>query len=192
MNEALRLLAALGVVVPDGQTPTDEHYTKATVTLKTLQAKADEVDQKAKQLNDANEQVAALKAAGGNGQVDLTKWVPRADYDALATETAALRTENSTLSIEQQIEKAREEGRISNAETNYFKQLGEQQGAAVLKTQLEARTPIAALKSQQTTTTTQTPPKDQDSGELDGADLAVLKASGLDVEAFKKQKGAQQ
>ncbi|MEK0158681.1 phage protease [Pseudoalteromonas piscicida] len=191
MNEALQLLALLGVTVADGQEPTAEQYTTATTALKALKTKADEVDQKAKQLNDANEQVAALKAAGGNGQVDLTKWVPRADYDALAAETATLRTENSTLSIEQQIEKAREEGRISNAETNYFKQLGEQQGAAVLKTQLDARTPIAALKSQQTTTT-QTPPKGQDSGELDSADLAVLKASGLDVEAFKKQKGAQQ
>lgn len=190
MNEALQLLALLGVTVADGQEPTAEQYTTATTALKALKTKADEVDQKAKQLNDANEQVAALKADGGNGQVDLTKWVPRADYDALATETAALRTENSTLSIEQQIEKAREEGRISNAETNYFKQLGEQQGAAVLKTQLDARTPIAALKSQQTTTTTQTPPKGQDSGELTAAELAVCKASGLKPEEFKKNKGA--
>ncbi|KZN57483.1 phage scaffold protein [Pseudoalteromonas luteoviolacea CPMOR-1] len=192
MNEATQLLKLLGVTVADGQEPTAEQYATATTALKALKTKADETDIKTAQLKSANEQVAALKAAGGNGQVDLTKWVPRADYDALASETATLRTENSTLSIEQQIEKAREEGRISNAETNYFKQLGEQQGAAVLKTQLDARTPIAALKSQQTTTTTKTPPKGQDSGELDSADLAVLKASGLDPEAFKKQKGAQQ
>ncbi|WP_185843490.1 phage protease [Pseudoalteromonas luteoviolacea] len=192
MNEAQKLLKLLGVTVADGQEPTAEQYTTATTALKALKTKADETDSKTAQLKNANEQVAALKAANGNSQVDLTKWVPRADYDALAKETTALRTENSTLSIEQQIEKAREEGRISNAETNYFTQLGEQQGAAVLKTQLDARTPIAALKNQQTTTTTKTPPKGQGSGELDSADLAVLKASGLDPEAFKKQKGAQQ
>ena len=190
MNEAMQLLALLGVTVAEGQEPTAEQFTTATTALKAMQAKAEETATLTTQLSDANNQVAALKAAGGNGQVDLTKWVPRADYDALATETATLRTENSTLSIEQQIETAREEGRISAAETNYFKQLGEQQGAAVLKTQLDARTPIAALKSQQTTTT-QTPPKGQGNDELDSADLAVLKASGLDVDAFKKQKGAQ-
>ncbi|KZX01004.1 hypothetical protein JL49_08080 [Pseudoalteromonas luteoviolacea] len=190
MNEAMQLLALLGVTVAEGQEPTAEQFTTATTALKAMQAKAEETATLTTQLSDANNQVAALKAAGGNNQVDLTKWVPRADYDALASETAVLRTENSTLSIEQQIETAREEGRISNAESNYFKQLGEQQGSAVLKTQLDARTPIAALKSQQTTTT-QTPPKGQGNDELDSADLAVLKASGLDVDAFKKQKGAQ-
>ncbi len=189
MNQAQKLLALLGVTVEDGETPTDAQFETGMAALKTLQARANSVDGLTNQLNDANNQVAALKAnTNAGGEVDLSKYVPVETYNAMAGQLAVLKSENDGLSIEQEIEKARSDGRIIAAETDYFNQLGQQKGIAVLKATLDARTPIAALSQQQAD---KTQDKNQQADpELTTEELAVLKATGIDKASFLKNKDA--
>ncbi|WP_240479500.1 phage protease [Pseudoalteromonas rubra] len=150
MNEAQKLLAALGITVADGDTITDAHYTQATTAVAALKTKAEQVDAVNTQLTKTNEQVAALKAKPG-GEVDLEKYVPIEVAQGYQQELAALRSQNNGLSVDQAIEKARKDGRIIAAEEDHLKALANQKGFAALKANLDARSPIAALTTQQTT-----------------------------------------
>ncbi|TMP27201.1 phage scaffold protein [Pseudoalteromonas rubra] len=152
MNEALKLLAELGITVADGQNPEPQHYDQGMAALTALKAKAESADNLTTQLNDATQQVAALKANNTNS-VDLSQYVPKAVADAYRTELAALKSQNDGLSIDQEIENARKNGRVLAAEVDWLKDLADQQGFAVLKANLDARSPIAALTAQQTTQT---------------------------------------
>ncbi|RZF83715.1 phage scaffold protein [Pseudoalteromonas sp. CO325X] len=150
MNEAIKLLQLLGVQV-DGDSVTDEHYQSAHTALTALKAKADKVDSLGTQLSDANQQVAALKAQKpSDGGVDLSKFVPVATYNGALEQIAVLKSEGDSLSVEQEIAKAKQDGRVIASEEEYLTDLGKQQGVAALRSVLAARSPLAALTTQQT------------------------------------------
>ncbi|KAF7787194.1 hypothetical protein PRUB_a4072 [Pseudoalteromonas rubra] len=148
MNEAQKLLKALGITV-DGDV-TGDHIAQGTSKIETLQqqsSKAAEKDTQIAALNTQLQQAQAAKPAA----VDLSKFVPVETYNALLTNFAALNTQHQGVSIESTIDKAKADGRVIEAEVDYLKQLGDQQGLAALNTILDARSPIAALTTQQTT-----------------------------------------
>lgn len=180
--ELKKLLAALGVNVDDGQQPTDEQMKTAMAALSALKTKAEDAES-------TKTELAALKAAG-TGEVDLSKYVPATAYNALAAEVAVLKAGGTQESIEQLAESARKDGKLNypNEVEDFLIPYGEQQGVAALKSMLEKRPGIAALKVQQTNDTT--PPKKKEPGgdELSAEDLAVLKATGISKEDFLKSK----
>lgn len=150
MNAAQKLLSLLGITV-DGEKITDADYTQATTALTALKAKADEADSLTNQLSTANDAVAALKANSPDSEVNLAKYVPVETYNALHTEMVALKSTSATQTVEQEISKAKQDGRVITSEEEYLTNLGNQQGIAALKAVLDARSPIASLTAQQTT-----------------------------------------
>tara|TARA_B100002049_G_scaffold217445_1_gene183956 strand:+ start:66 stop:1229 length:1164 start_codon:yes stop_codon:yes gene_type:complete len=151
MNAAQKLLSLLGVTV-NGDNVTDADYTQATTALAALKAKADEADKLTTELSNANDAVAALKANSSDSEVNLAKYVPVETYNALHAEMVALKSTSDTQSVEQAISQAKQDGRIINSEVEYLASLGNQQGIVALKSVLDARSPIASLTAQQTTT----------------------------------------
>lgn len=149
MNAAQKLLSLLGITV-DGDKITDTDYTQATTALTALKAKADEADTLTNQLSNANDAVAALKANSPN-EVNLAKYVPVETYNALHTQMVALKSTSATQTVDQEVSKAKQDGRIIASEEEYLTSLGNQQGIAALKAVLDARSPIASLTAQQTT-----------------------------------------
>ncbi|MBH0026283.1 phage protease [Pseudoalteromonas sp. SWN29] len=149
MNAAQKLLSLLGIAV-DGDNVTDADYTQATTALTALKAKADEADTLTNQLSNANDVVAALKA-NNSTEVNLAKYVPVETYNALHTEMVALKSTSDNQTVEQEINKAKQDGRVIASEEEYLTSLGNQQGIATLKAVLDARSPIASLTAQQTT-----------------------------------------
>lgn len=149
MNAAQKLLSLLGITV-DGEKITDADYTQATTALTALKAKADEADTLTNQLSNANDAVAALKANSPT-EVNLAKYVPVETYNALHTEMVALKSTSDNQTVEQEINKAKQDGRVIASEEEYLTSLGNQQGIAALKAVLDARSPIASLTAQQTT-----------------------------------------
>ncbi|MCK8106183.1 phage protease [Pseudoalteromonas sp. 2CM41L] len=150
MNAAQKLLSLLGITVDDDKI-TDADYTQATTALTALKAKADEADTLTNQLSTANDVVAALKANSPDSEVNLAKYVPVETYNALHTEMVALKSTSATQTVEQEINKAKQDGRVITSEEEYLTNLGNQQGVAALKAVLDARSPIASLTAQQTT-----------------------------------------
>ncbi len=173
-----QMLATLGITIADGATPTAEQGQAALTALTALRTRADSVD-------DLTTQVAALKASPGN--IDLSKYVPIATYNGVVGELAVLRQQTTTDNVDSLIDKAFEDGRIVASEKDYLTQLGKQNGVAVLKGVLDNRPAIAALKGAQTPTTA---PVKTGEEELTDADLAVLKATGLDKSAYLAAKKA--
>jgi len=149
MNAAQKLLSLLGITV-DGEKITDADYTQATTALTALKAKADEAETLTNQLSNANDAVAALKANSPN-EVNLAKYVPVETYNALHTQMVALKSTSATQTVDQEVSKAKQDGRIIASEEEYLTSLGNQQGIAALKAVLDARSPIASLTAQQTT-----------------------------------------
>lgn len=190
MNAAQKLLSLLGVTV-DGDNVTDADYTKATTALAALKAKADEADTLTTQLSNANDAVAALKANSPNAEVNLAKYVPVETYNALHTEMVALKSTTDTQSVEQEVSKAKQDGRIIAAEEKYLTELGNQQGVAALKAVLDARSPIASLTAQQTTHTPK-PENDKDGlAALTAEDKYAADQLGLSHAAYAKAKQEQ-
>lgn len=189
MNAAQKLLSLLGVTV-DGDNVTDADYTKATTALAALKAKADEAGTLTTQLSNANDAVAALKANSPN-EVNLAKYVPVETYNALHTEMVALKSSSATQSVEQEVNKAKQDGRIIASEVEYLTSLGNQQGVAALKAVLDARSPIASLTAQQTTHTPK-PEQDKDGlAALTAEDKYAADQLGLSHAAFAKAKQEQ-
>ncbi|CAM3932699.1 MULTISPECIES: phage protease [Pseudoalteromonas] len=189
MNAAQKLLSLLGVTV-DGDNVTDADYTKATTALAALKAKADEADTLTTQLSNANDAVAALKANSPN-EVNLAKYVPVETYNALHTEMVALKSSSATQSVEQEVNKAKQDGRIIASEVEYLTSLGNQQGVAALKAVLDARSPIASLTAKQTTNTPK-PENDKDGlAALTAEDKYAADQLGLSHAAFAKAKQEQ-
>ncbi|MGR3981758.1 phage protease [Pseudoalteromonas sp. 1181_04] len=190
MNAAQKLLSLLGVTV-DGDNVTDADYTQATTALAALKAKADEADTLTTQLSNANDAVAALKANSPNAEVNLAKYVPVETYNALHTEMVALKSSSATQSVEQEVNKAKQDGRIIASEVEYLTSLGNQQGVAALKAVLDARSPIASLTAQQTTNTPK-PEQDKDGlAALTAEDKYAADQLGLSHAAFAKAKQEQ-
>jgi len=152
MNEALKLmLDLLGVAHTDDDLSNVAALTaiqdKAKVAIAALKSKADQLE---KDLNTAQTSVTALKAtaANTNGAVDLAKFVPVETYNALATNFAALKAGSDSNSVEQLLKDNTD--KVFESEIGYLTDFGKQQGFAALKTMVDARPAIAALKTTQT------------------------------------------
>lgn len=177
MNEAMRkLLAKLGIELKEGDQLTDEQGTAALSALDAMAKKAANSDT-------LTTEVAALKAK--DSDIDLSKYVPAATYNALVTQMAVLKAGSDGASLEQLLKDAKAEGKVLAAEEDYLTQFGEQQGVAALKAMLDSRPSLVALKVQQTDGKKPETKKDD---ELTPEDLAVLSATGLDKDVFLKSK----
>lgn len=143
MNELLKkLLAKLGIVVPDGTDPTEQNVNDALAALTTVTTDKD------KEVATLTAEIAALKADTGN--IDYTKYVPVAAYSAIHQELAQLKASHDVLTVDQVIKQAEEDGKlITEGEKSYLQSLGKQNMAA-LKDTLNARPVLAALKGKQT------------------------------------------
>ncbi|KGJ86441.1 phage protease [Colwellia psychrerythraea] len=150
MNAATQLLALLGVTVASDADITDDQLTQGTVALKALQTKADLSGQLEKDLNTAQTSVTALKAnaATADGNVDLSKFVPKETYDAAITQVAALKATGDSNSVDQLLKDNAD--KVFESEISYLTDFGKQQGFVALKKMVDARPAIAALKSKQT------------------------------------------
>jgi phage I-like protein len=148
MNELLKkLLAKLGITVPEGADPSEQNVTDA---LAALSAMATDNTNKDKEVATLKAEVAALKADTGN--IDYEKFVPVAAYNAVHQQLAQLKASNDVMTVDQVIKQAEEDGKlITEAERDYLQALGKQNIAA-LKATLDARPVLAALKGKQTTT----------------------------------------
>ncbi|WP_048797107.1 MULTISPECIES: phage protease [Serratia] len=188
MNEHLRrLLAALGLTVPDDGEFTDAIGTAALSALTTLQTQADAHDDLKTQVATlSSELTTARQAAPTGGAVDLTQYVPADTYNALRTEYAALSARLGTSTLEQVLDKAEQDGRVLKSERTYLEQLGGQIGVAALSAQLEARPPITALTTLQTSTITK--PATTETTALSAEDLLAAKLLGKSEDEFRKAK----
>ncbi len=183
MTEALKLLLGfLGIDNPgdlSNEAALKAATDKAETAIAALKTKADRAGTLETELNQAKESVTALKAKG----VDLSQYVPKATYDAQVEAYAALKAGNDKDSIAQLLKDNAD--KVFESETEYLTHFAEQQGVAALKSMLEARPAIAALK------TTQTQGKDKPDGnqdELTAEELAVCKNMGITAEEYKAAK----
>lgn len=175
MPKKLReLLAKLGVDIAEGAELTEEQADKAFKALETLQT-----DKTA-----ADAQIVALNAKVQS--VDLSAYVPKATYDAMVLQVAALSAKTSEASIESAIAKARNEGRAIEAEVEYLKGFGKQQGVAALSAMLEQRPQIAALSAMQTQAT-QVEKKTKGEAVLSAADKEAAKLLGISEADYAKE-----
>ncbi|HBC3428470.1 TPA: hypothetical protein KDY17_001282 [Vibrio parahaemolyticus] len=175
VNELLKkLLAKVGIDVPEDGELTQEQQTAALSAIDALKTKADTAEL-------LQTQVAELSARDG---VDLTKFVPVETYNAMVSQVAVLSAASSEMSLEKVMADAKAEGKVIESEIEYLTQFGQQQGVAALSAMLEKRPAIAALTAKQTKT--QTPPADHQKkdGELSQEELAVLSATGLTQEQY--------
>ncbi|GLX86367.1 hypothetical protein tloyanaT_26200 [Thalassotalea loyana] len=186
MPELLKtLLGKLGIEVNDDFNMSDAAALKkveddVTTALAALTTKADRAGTLEKDLNTANQTVAALKAQ--SAEPDATKFVPIDNYNALNTELAALKAGKDEESVEQLLEKNADKI-TGQADRAYLESVGKTQGAAALKAMLEPRTPIAGLTNKQTQTNTP-----QGGGKtLSDAQIAICKATGISEAEFLKQ-----
>jgi phage I-like protein len=185
MNEALRqFLISLGIEVPEGDVADaalTAHIDTANTAVVALRAKADKVEP-------LETSVAALKEKSQD--VDLTKHVPKAAYDATVNELAALRAGNETDSVEQVIKDAEDGGKVMAAEKEYLTSFGNQQGSAALKQMLSDRPAVAALK--QTQTAGKKPPESNEgTAALSADEKLVADQMGLSHKDFVAAKGDQ-
>lgn len=150
MNEHLRqLLARLGITVAEKEDVTDEQAVAALSAFDVIKGKAELHDGLTAKVATLTAEISTAKA----GAVDLTKYVPIDNYNALRTEMAALSADHSTVTLKQVLDDAETEGRIFKSERGYYEQVGGQIGVAALSAQLASKQPIAALTAMQTTTT---------------------------------------
>lgn len=170
MNELLKkLLAKLGIVVPDGTDPTEQNVNDALAALTAATTDKD------KEVAALKSEVAALKADTGN--IDYTKYVPVAAYSAVHQELAQLKASHDVLTVDQVIKQAEEDGKlITEGEKTYLQSLGKQNMAA-LKDTLNARPVLAALKGKQT------------NGAPEGADKKGIAALTADQKSIADQMG---
>ncbi|EMH3444480.1 phage protease [Vibrio harveyi] len=170
-----KLLAKLGIEVPENGELTQEQESSAIEAMDALKTKADKS-------SELEGQVATLSAQGGD--VDLTKYVPIDAYQALVGQVAVLSAGSTEASLDKVISDAKQDGKVIEAEVQYLTDFGKQQGVAALSAMLEKRPAIAALTATQTKSQ-QTPPEDKDkTGKLSQQELAVLNASGLTQEQY--------
>lgn len=174
VNDLLKkLLAKVGIDVPDSGELTTEQQSAALTAIDGLKAKADSV-------GSLEQQVATLTAQSGT---DLTKYVPIEMYNNMVGQMAVLSASTQTASLENVISAAKSEGKIIEAEVEYLTQFGQQQGVAALSAMLEKRPAIAALTAKQTKD--QQPPKDEKKTDaLTDDEMAVLSATGLTQEQY--------
>ena len=176
MPESLRkLLAKLGVEIAEGVELTEEQANTALNALETLQTDKTKAD----------EQVATLSAK--NTEVDLSQYVPKATYDAVMSQVAVLSAKTDEVEIDRAISKARNEGRAVEAEVDYLKGFGKQQGVAALSAMLDQRPQIAVLSAQQTQTTKVEKSAEKGTAVLSAADKEAAKLLGISEQDYAKE-----
>ncbi|MGF1680218.1 phage protease [Photobacterium minamisatsumaniensis] len=176
VNDLLKkLLGKLGIELADDAQLTDAQGEAALTALNALKIKADKS-------GELETSIATLKAEQGS-DIDLSKHVPIDAYNGVVGELAVLKAGADATGIDSVIKAAKDKGQIVEAETDYLKQFGEQQGVVALSAMLEKRPAIAALTSQQTATQQISKPTKNDD-DLTAEELAVLKACDLDKTAF--------
>lgn len=183
MNEHMRkLLAKLGIEIPEGGELTEAQATAALGALDAMESLAGRTET-------VEAELATLKAQKPGDEIDFTKAVPIATYNALVTEMAALKAGSDKDTAERLITDARKDGKVLAAEEEYLTDFAKQQGVAALKALIDARPAVAALKGQQTDEEdTQKDKGDGKDADLTAEDLAVLKATGLSKDEFIKSK----
>lgn len=176
MDLLKQLLSKLGIDVPEGAEINEEQAKKALEALETLlSAKAN-----------AEGQVATLSAKVND--VDLSKYVPKATYDATVQQLAVLSAKTNETDVAGVIAKARNDGRVMETEVEYLTGFGKQQGVAALSAMLDARPKLAVLSAQQTENLEK--PKEQGVAVLSADEKTVAKLLGMSEEDFAKQKEA--
>lgn len=161
---------------------------EAKTAIAALQAKLDAGEEQTTQIAALTAQVAEA----GSTSVNLAQYVPIETYNGLITEMAALTANHESVTVDQVIQKAKDEGRyVIEAETNYLKDMGNSQGIAALTAVLNARPVVDALKGDKQT-------KDKPSDKDDKPAVAALSADqklladqlGISHEAFAKDLNA--
>ncbi|KOE31962.1 phage protease [Aggregatibacter actinomycetemcomitans] len=177
MNALLKqLLGKLGVTVEDNAELTEEQAQTALSALDGItSAKAT-----------AETQVAALSAKIND--VDLSKYVPKATYDATVQQLAVLSAKTNDTDVAQAIAKAKNEGRVLESEVDYLTDFGKQQGVAALSAMLDARPQLAVLSAQQTQALDK--PKQTNVAVLSAEEKEVAKLLGISEDDFAKEKEA--
>jgi phage I-like protein len=125
------------------------------------------------------DEVTALKA---NPEPDPSKFVPVETVTAMQQQIASLSNQINSKECGDLIEVALSDGRLLDAQKNWAKSLE----VEALKAYLKDAQPIAALKGSQTGG--KEPDETGENG-LTQDEMAVCKATGIDVEEFKKSKG---
>jgi phage I-like protein len=188
MNEAFKLFLDLIGVAHDGVDFTNEVALKkiqesANTAIAALKAKADRTGVAETELATAQASVVALKAGGGK-EVDATKFVPIATYNAVNTQLAALKNGTDENSVEQLL-KDNAAKITGQADRNYLASVGKSLGAVALKAMLEPRIAIAALTNTQTKGKEK--PEGGKAGDLTTEQIAVCKNMGISQDKFKEQ-----
>lgn len=183
MNEHLRkLLAQLGIELAEDAEISDEQAVAALSALDALQCQSSRAAE-------LETEVAALKAAEPGTGVDLSRYVPVETYNALVSNWTALKAGSEKDSVDRLITDAFKEGRIFESEKDYLKGFAKQQGVAALKALIAGRPAVAALSGQQTDVDSPSKPEGRNrDSDLNDEDMAVLKATGLDRDAYLKSK----
>ncbi|MGH1509506.1 phage protease [Ralstonia solanacearum] len=162
-----KLLAQLGL------NPEDE--TAVTAELTTLKTAADASAAK-------DTEIAALRASVTT-KPDPAKYVPIETMQALQSQVASLTTTVHGREVEDVIDGAKKAGKLLAPQEQWARELGGKDIAA-LRSFVATAQPIAALTSMQTAG--KKPDGVGQTGQLSDADMAVCKAMGLDIEAYRK------
>ena len=154
MNELLaKLLAKLGITVPENGQVSDDQAKQAMDAL-------DELQSKCQKMPEMEQSVASLTAQLGEKQIDLAMYVPVETYNAMVTQVATLSAKVETTDAATLLKDAKDQGKVLAAEETYLTQFAKQKGVAALKSLLDSRAPIAALTARQTDSVKQPdPPK---------------------------------
>ncbi|QSX32618.1 phage protease [Shewanella avicenniae] len=154
MNQAQRLLAALGVSIEgvdlNDAAAVEGLIDKGVAACTALKAKEEELNALAASVTTLTSEVAALTSQ--QGKFDSSKFVPIAVHTELQTAYAALSKQSGDTAIADLLEA--EKAKIYGpADREYLQSIGKERGVAALTKMLNERSPIAALTATQTTTT---------------------------------------
>ena len=181
MNELLaKLLAKLGITVPENGQVSDEQSKQALDAL-------DEALAKSKKAPEMEQSIAALTAQVNEKQIDLAKYVPIETYTALVTEVATLSAKVETTDAATLLKEAKDQGKVLAAEESYLQQFAQQKGVIALKALLDSRPAIAALTARQTDTVKQ-PDLPKGQAVLSAEDKYAADQLGISHAEFAKAK----
>lgn len=160
-----KMIALLGLSAE----ASDEQIEQALAALKAKAATAEDKDG----------EIAALKAA----KPDPAKFVPAETFEALKTEVAALKAQQTTGEVDALVKQGLADGKLLPVQEAWAKELGGKDVTA-LKTYLEKTPAIAALKG--SIQTGGKAPEDGGAEQLSTEELAVCKNLGISAEEYRK------
>lgn len=129
-----------------------------------------------------NSEVATLKAGGGKGEVDPTKYVAIEKFTELANEVAVLKATNLTTEVEDLLTQARNEGKCSPVVEDVWRAVGKKD-IAQLKALIDKTPGNPALAGQSQTAANKAVTDPKAPGTAD--ELAMCKSMGLTLEQFR-------